>query len=381
MPMLQDPEVVLENFATINSSDRFAVQEFVDLYFAAAGSDVVNWTPSDLKTEPAFIKHVPAEYRAWAADLNSLWGILGRQTATDVSANPQRHSFVPRSSPMIVPGGRFRESYYWDSWWIVRGLLVCDMLDSALYVISNLLDDMENFGFVPNGGRIYYLDRSQPPLLSEMVLSYLEKVGFGSEGAGFDLLQRAFPLLEKEYQWWMNETLGHVVTLPGGYVLNRYTSMEPSPRPESYYEDTETAERLTETNPSATAAPLYRSLRAGAETGWDFSSRWIAGTDKGDLTHINTSTIIPVELNSYLYRMERHLARFGALINTSAATVSSYYAAADRRYEAVERVLWNPDALDGQGLWCDYNLTSLTWEQVDPESLSISQWIPMWAGK
>jgi alpha,alpha-trehalase len=61
---------------------------------------------------------------------------------------------------MVVPGGRFRESYYWDSYWIVRGLLLSDMHETAKFVILNFIEDINNFGFVPNGARIYYLDRS-----------------------------------------------------------------------------------------------------------------------------------------------------------------------------------------------------------------------------
>ena len=82
---------------------------------------------------------------------------------------------------MIVPGGRFHETYYWDSYWIVRGLLVSDMHVSAKYVILNFLEDIKNFGYVPNGGRIYQLDRSQPPLLSEMIVEYYNhmKSNFG----------------------------------------------------------------------------------------------------------------------------------------------------------------------------------------------------------
>jgi len=75
---------------------------------------------------------------------------------------------------VVIPGGRFRESYYWDSYWIVLGLLACDMKETARGLVQNLLDDVANFGFVPNGGRIYYLNRSQPPLLSEMVVTLLE---------------------------------------------------------------------------------------------------------------------------------------------------------------------------------------------------------------
>jgi hypothetical protein len=93
----------------------------------------------------------------------------------------------------VVPGGRFEESYYWDSYWIIRGLLICDMTETAWGVISNLLEDVTNFGFVPNGGRIYYLDRSQPPLLTLMIAEYLNHVGWSSD-EGKSVLQQTFSL-------------------------------------------------------------------------------------------------------------------------------------------------------------------------------------------
>jgi alpha,alpha-trehalase len=66
----------------------------------------------------------------------------------------------------IIPGGRFREFYYWDAYWIIKGLIVSGMTDSVRLMIENFLDLVERFGFVPNGGRIYYSKRSQPPFLT-----------------------------------------------------------------------------------------------------------------------------------------------------------------------------------------------------------------------
>lgn len=174
----------------------------------------------------------------------------GRQVSASVKENPERHTFLPRQYPMIVPGGRFRESYYWDSWWIIRGLLVCDMPTTAEYVLRNLLGDVVDFGFVPNGGRIYYLDRSQPPLLAEMAVSVIEYYGWSSS-EGVSLLQEVYPILQKEYDWWMQPTSGHVVniSLPSAteederksVLLNHYYSNATTPRPESYRQDLETA--------------------------------------------------------------------------------------------------------------------------------------------
>lgn len=46
------------------------------------------------------------------------------------------------------------------------------MHDTVRGMIENFLSMVDRFGFVPNGGRIYYLSRSQPPLLIPMVSTY-----------------------------------------------------------------------------------------------------------------------------------------------------------------------------------------------------------------
>ena len=249
MPLKTSPENVTAAFDEISDpTDKNALEAFLDMYFEPAGSDLDEWVPTDLQDSPSFLDDITDEqYKQWAYDLNQLWKLLGRKVNASVIEYPERHTFVPRQYPMIVPGGRFRESYYWDSWWIIRGLLVCDMPTTAEYVLRNLLDDVVNFGFVPNGGRIYYLDRSQPPLLAEMVVSILDYYGWSSTD-GSSLLSYAYPILQQEYTWWMNPDTGHVlnISLPENssmkfVLLNHYSSNETTPRPESYVEDMETA--------------------------------------------------------------------------------------------------------------------------------------------
>ena len=74
----------------------------------------------------------------------------------------------------MIPGGRFKEGYYWDSYWIVKGLIASDMLDTAEEVVRNFLIIVEKYGYVPNGFRKYYLNRSQPPFLTLMIKDVAE---------------------------------------------------------------------------------------------------------------------------------------------------------------------------------------------------------------
>lgn len=360
MPMRVDPEEINSAFSSLaNPYDANEIRSFLDTYFYEAGSDLNSWVPTDLTESPSFLTKVSKKYRDWASDLNQLWLVLGRQVNESVSLYPQRTSFVPRRYPMIVPGGRFRESYYWDSWWIIRGLLVCEMPLTAKYVILNLLDDVENFGFVPNGGRIYYLDRSQPPLLSEMVVSWLDYVGWSSPNAT-ELLATAYPLLQKEYNWWMSEENDHFLKVADPlspatlYPLNIYHSNQTTPRPESYLPDLETAEVDIDSVDWETISPsqaeLYRNIRTGAETGWDFSSRWFqpillpssssSALYQYNLSTIDTTHIVPVDLNCFMYRFELNLANIAHHMGDDALG-DTYQSAASLRREGINKILWN----------------------------------------
>ena len=83
-----------------------------------------------------------------------------------------RSSLVHLPHGFIVPGGRFREMYYWDTYWTVLGLLVSQMHQTVAGILLNFAHLIQKYGWVPNGNRIYYTARSQPPLFIPMVWAY-----------------------------------------------------------------------------------------------------------------------------------------------------------------------------------------------------------------
>ena len=361
MPMKEDPEDIILAFQTIsNPYNQTELQIFLNTYFYEVGSDLDTWIPIDLKEQPSFLEKITDnQYKQWGYDLNQLWLVLGREVNQTALLYPQRTSFLPRNYPMIVPGGRFRESYYWDTWWIIRGLLVCDMPLTAKYVIQNLLDDVVNFGFIPNGGRIYYLDRSQPPLLSEMIINWLDYMGWETQNST-EFINLTYPILQTEYNWWMNKKNNHLHSIYNNelqqfYNLNIYHSNETTPRPESYLVDLETAQVEINSIDWETITPeqamLYNNIRTGAETGWDFSSRWFhpilqdtttssSFTYQYNLSTIDTTNIIPIDLNSFMYKFELNLARIATHLEDTTAS-EEYLTAANHRKEAIQKYLWN----------------------------------------
>lgn len=279
--------------------------------------------------------------------INKLWDVLKRPADEQVSG-----TLIPLPNPYIVPGGRFREIYYWDSYFTMLGL----QEDGETETIRNMVDNfawlIENYGFIPNGNRTYYLSRSQPPFFAKMVELL-------AETEGEEVYTEYLPVLQKEYDFWMrgseNAELGsykRVVILPDGEILNRYWDDKNTPRPESYREDVETAEKAISKNPDRTREEVYRDLRAAAESGWDFSSRWLSINGNGDfnLYSIHTTQIIPVDLNSLLYNLERTLARAYEL-DAVPEKARTFRRKAENRKAAIQKYLWEEET----GFYFDYN--------------------------
>ncbi|RPE79971.1 alpha,alpha-trehalase TreA [Vulcaniibacterium tengchongense] len=272
--------------------------------------------------------------------IDALWPVLTRRP----SDAPRHGSLLPLPQPYVVPGGRFREIYYWDSYFTMLGLAeggqaqrVRDMLDNFAYLI-------DRYGHIPNGNRSYYLSRSQPPFFAYMV--ELE-----ARRGGDAVYRRYLPQLRREHAYWMQgahtlapgEASRRVVRLADGSLLNRYWDERDAPRPESYLQDLETAAQA----PRRAPGEVYRDLRAAAESGWDFSSRWLG--DRKSLGTIRTTAIVPVDLNSLLYHLESVIA-VACEKDAQPACTEDFRGRAQRRRAAIEQHLWNP-----AGYYADYD--------------------------
>lgn len=162
---------------------------------------------------------------------------------------------------------------------------------------------LSRYGHIPNGGRVYYLGRSQPPLLPLMIKSYFD---FTNDQ---EFVLNSIDDLEKEFQFFMDRHLIEV----NGLKLFRYIDNSFGPRPESYREDYESASVFSTDQEKE---EFYSEIKAGAESGMDFTARWFIGADgtnKGKLTDIKTRSIIPVELNAIMYRNAILLSEFCAM--------------------------------------------------------------------
>jgi len=269
--------------------------------------------------------------------ITGLWDVLTRQPDHEVS------SLLPLPHPYVVPGGRFREIYYWDSYFTMLGLQKSERTDLIQHMVDNFAYLVEEVGFIPNGNRAYYITRSQPPFFSLMV-------NLLAEIKGREILIKYRPQLEREYEFWMrgadqltaeHPAERHTVRLPTGAILNRYCDELDTPRPEAYEAELKLAQASDQ--PSA---QLYRHLRSAAESGWDFSSRWFRDDSTFGTTH--TIDILPVDLNCLLWYLENTLAEAAELAEDQ-ADVKKYRALADRRAAAIRQFHWH------DGFYFDYD--------------------------
>jgi alpha,alpha-trehalase len=269
--------------------------------------------------------------------IRRLWPSLTRPADA-----PSRYSsLLPLPNPYVVPGGRFREVYYWDSYFTMLGLVESGRVDLVRSMLDNFARLVATVGHIPNGNRTYYLGRSQPPYFGAMV-------GLYARAADSTEALRYLDALEAEHAFWMDgasrlapgTAYRRVVRLRDGATLNRYFDDIPEPRPESYREDY----TLAQTAPEARRAALYRNLRASAESGWDFSSRWMR--DPKDLRTLETTELVPVDLNSLLYYGERTIAALRRLRRQAgdAEAAARFDAAADQRRQALLAAAYDPDS-------------------------------------
>lgn len=307
-------------------SQNFSLRRFVEENF-------------HLPEESHNYAHAETEQRTLSEHIEALWPIMIR--------NPQSHhpntSLLPLPKPYVVPGGRFTEVYYWDSYFSMLGLAESGKIDILKNMADNFAWLIEKYGHIPNGNRTYYLSRSQPPVFALMVEL--------CESANIPGSEHYLPYLISEYHYWMdgaislnnNQAFRHVVKMPDGALLNRYWDDRDTPRDESWREDIATA--ASSNRPSK---EVFRDLRAGAASGWDYSSRWLR--DPTRLASIRTTQYIPIDLNAFLYKLECTISTI-AQTSGEELTALAWQKKAEARLQAINRWMWDENA----GVFRDYD--------------------------
>lgn len=320
--------IILSHYEQQKGWSNFSLAHFVKENFTLPASDELKMSLPKMNIN----QHI-----------NALWPLLCKQPDTT-----NYGSLLTLDHPYIVPGGRFREIYYWDSYFTALGLVESGQYGIVEAMLNNFINLIMDFGSIPNGNRSYYLSRSQPPILAllvDLVLQHTPQDEF--------FMKRCVNAIQMENDFWMKGTHllsdkqpnhARVVMMDDGSLLNRYWDDKSEPRPESYKEDIESAKNIDD------KPTFYRHLRAACESGWDFSSRWL--TNPKELASIATCDIIPIDLNCLLFQQETLLAKYYHLLDDQLSV--TYTNKAMARKKSILKYLWSQE----NGFFYDYNLIS-----------------------
>ena len=358
---------IKDGWTTLTRTPKALAQAAADEKMAA-GARALVYVPADASVETisAELKEsLSAEERA-RIELRSL---------PKDGRIPEKPGLLYLPQPYVVPGGRFNEMYGWDSYFILVGLLRDGRTALAKGMTDNYIYEMEQYGKVHNDNRTYYLTRSQPPFLTEMVLGVYGKTGDKV------WLRAAVPALESYYKYW--STGDH---RSGETGLSRYFDEGEGPAPEVVSAERDEKGRthydrvkdFLKSNPipgydlarqydagkDELTPFFYKNDRSMRESGFDPSDRF--GPFNSEVVDIS-----PVCLNSLLYRFESDLGEIHGILGDGEGAVEWKRRAAARK-TALNALMWD----EKDGLYYDYDQVAKTRRRY----AFVTTFYPLWAG-
>ncbi|MBD2019799.1 alpha,alpha-trehalase [Leptolyngbya sp. FACHB-36] len=287
----------------------------------------------------------------------------------------QEHGLLYLPYSYVVPGGRFNEMYGWDSYFIQLGLLRDGEMELAKCMVEQLLYEIEHYGMVLNANRTYMLSRSQPPMLTPMVLAQYQQV------PDREWLQSILPTIERYYYYW--SVPPHLNPATG---LSRFFALGNGPAPEvlvgerdedgrthydrvrEYYRQFEVPDYdlslYYDREQDCLTDLFYKGDRSMRESGFDISNRF--GPFSVDVIHY-----APVCLNVLLYKMEQDLAHIHTILGNDSGA-QSWLDRAQERHQRIDQFLWDETA----GLYFDYNFQTGVRRPYE----FATTFYPLWAG-
>ncbi|HVS78768.1 MAG TPA: trehalase family glycosidase [Candidatus Saccharimonadales bacterium] len=240
-------------------------------------------------------------------------------------------SLLGLPKPYLVPAFEeghefdFNELYYWDSYFMVQGMLDAEHKELVMGVLENLLYTYERFKVIPNASRTYLMGRSQPPFLSSFILDVHQAYNLDKKW-----LKQAIKTAESEYHTvWTGKTKPNTRLVYQG--LSRYYDVN------------------------------YLNDLAEAESGWDYTPRF----------NRRALNYLPVDLNSLLYKYERDFAYAERILGNNSEADKWEATSQDRRV-TMNKLMWS----ELRGLYYDYNYVKESRGSVS----SLAAYYPMWAG-
>jgi alpha,alpha-trehalase len=285
------------------------------------------------------------------------------------------HGLLYLPHPYIVPGGRFNEMYGWDSYFIQLGLLRDGEIALAKSMVEQFLYEIEHYGTILNANRTYMLGRSQPPVLTLMILALFEHT------QDEQWLQSTLPIAERYYYYWTVPP--HLNPATG---LSRYYALGEGPSPEvlaseqdeqgrTHYDRVQDYYRrfniqeydvdlYYDREQDCLTDLFYKGDRSMRESGFDISNRF--GPFSVDIIHY-----APICLNVLLYRMEQDIAYIHQRLDQK-EIAQQWTDRALERHRNIDQFLWD----DSAGLYFDYSFRTNQQSRYE----FATTFYPLWAG-
>ena len=233
--------------------------------------------------------------------------------------------------PYLVPAFEeghefdFNEMYYWDSYFMVQGLLDEQHKTLVMGILDDLVFMFERFHVIPNASRTYLTGRSQPPILTSFIMDV-----YNTYHPGLNWLKTKMEVAKREYKTvWMGTNKPNIRLVYKG--LSRYFDIN------------------------------YTHDLAEAESGWDYTPRF----------NRRCLIYLPVDLNALLYKYEMDFAEVARLLGDDEEAVH-WQEAAEKRKRTMDHLMWDRV----RGLYFDYNY----YKEKRGTVVSLATYFPLWAG-
>lgn len=292
---------------------------------AAKASQQVMTTASKLLPGKRHSELTPDDVRIARDYIREFWTRLERFHPKD------DESLLGLPKPYLVPsfeegaGFDYNELYYWDSFFMVQGMLDEHHKDLVSGILDDLLSLFKRFKIIPNGSRTFLMGRSQPPFLTTFIYDVYNNFGMDKKW-----LAEAMEVAKQEY-----ETVWRGTKKPNERLVHKGLSR--------YYDIN------------------YLHDLAEAESGWDMTPRF----------NRRALNYLPVDLNALLYKYEMDFARTARLLDDRREAAKWEQLAAERK-KTMDELMW--DRL--RGLYYDYNYV----KEKRGSVASLAAFFPMWAG-
>ena len=240
-------------------------------------------------------------------------------------------SLVGLPNPYLVPAYEkehsfdFNELYYWDSYFMIQGLLDSDHKELVIGILEDLISLFKAYHMIPNASRTYSTGHSQPPLLTSFIFDVYDAYKLDDKW-----LRDKIEVAKNEYHTvWMGIKKPNERQVYQG--LSRYYDI-------NHLDDL-----------------------AEAESGWDMTPRF----NRRALNHL------PIDLNSLLYKYEADFTRAAEILGNK-KEAKAWEITMHQRAETINKLMWDKNS----SLYYDYNFTKQKRSRIG----SLAAYYPLWNG-